>query len=114
MKQQNKQSEWREQWSMLQDNELFLFKDWIAPNTLESFRGLSILECGCGGGQHSAFVADYATHHTAVDLNTADLAKERNKQRTNVEFLEADIAKMRLNKQFDVVFSILLLLLEII
>jgi SAM-dependent methyltransferase len=106
MEQQVKQNEWHEQWSMLQDDELFLFQDWILPNTLESFRNLEILECGCGGGQHTAFVAEYAKHITAVDLNTADLAKERNSNKTNISFVEADIAKMDLGKQFDVVFSI--------
>ncbi len=106
MKEQVKQSEWHEQWSMLQDDELFLFKDWIYPNTIESFRNLELLECGCGGGQHTSFVAEYAKHHTAVDLNTTDLAKERNKNKANITFIEADIAKMNLNKEFDVVFSI--------
>lgn len=104
--QQKKQSEWHEQWSMLQDDELFLFKDWIYPVTLEDFRGKEVLECGCGGGQHTSYVAPYAKKHTAVDLNTADLAKERNKQFTNVEFVEADIAQMDLGRQFDFVFSI--------
>lgn len=106
MEQQVKQSEWHEQWSMLQDDELFLFKDWILPNTLESFKNLELLECGCGGGQHTAFVSEYAKHVTAVDLNTADLAKQRNSNKTNITFVEDDIGKMDLGKQFDVVFSI--------
>ncbi|MGZ3899386.1 MAG: class I SAM-dependent methyltransferase, partial [Bacteroidia bacterium] len=103
---QKKQNEWHEQWSMLQDDELFLFKDWIYPLTLEDFKGKESLECGCGGGQHTAFVAPYAKHHTAVDLNTPDIAKERNKDKTNITYVEADIAKMDLQKQFDIVFSI--------
>lgn len=106
MAQQNKQSEWHEQWSMVQDNELFLFKDWILPNTLESFSNKEILECGCGGGQHTNFVGKYARHLTAVDLNTIDIARNRNKDLQNIDFIEADIAKMDLKKQFDVVFSI--------
>jgi SAM-dependent methyltransferase len=64
------------------------------------------LECGCGGGQHTSFVAPYAKKMVAVDLNTADLAKERNKSLSNVEFVEADIAKMELGRKFDYVFSI--------
>lgn len=91
---------------MLQDEEQFLFKEWIEPNTLDDFRGKEILECGCGGGQHTLFVAPYAKHITAVDLNTTDIAKERNKQFDNVEFVEDDIATMNLGKQFDIVFSI--------
>jgi SAM-dependent methyltransferase len=103
---QNKQSEWHQQWSLLEDNELFLFNDWILPNTLEDFRGKDVLECGCGGGQHTSFVAPYARSLTAVDLNTTDIAKSRNKDAKNIEFIEADIANMDLAKQFDIVFSI--------
>src|SRR6185295_10883137 len=76
---QAKQSEWSEQWKMLQDDELFLFRDWIYPNTLGDFRGKTVLECGCGGGQHTSFVAPFAKSVTAVDLNTTDIARERNK-----------------------------------
>ncbi len=103
---QTKQSEWSEQWTLLQDNELFLFKDWILPNTLEDFSGKEVLECGCGGGQHTSFVAPYAKSVIAVDLNTADIAKEHNKNFSNIEFVEDDIAKMDLKKKFDIVFSI--------
>ena len=104
--QQKKQNEWHDQWSMLKDDELFLFKDWIYPVTLDDFKDKETLECGCGGGQHTSFVAPYVKHHTAIDLNTADIARERNKQFNNIEFAEADIATMNLNKQFDIVFSI--------
>ncbi len=103
---QVKQSEWHEQWSMLQDDEEFLFADWILPVKLEDFKGKTVLECGCGGGQHTSYVAPYASHHTAVDLNTPDLAQQRNKDRTNITYKEADIAKMDLGEQFDFVFSI--------
>lgn len=34
---QLKQSEWKEQWEIFRDNELFLFNDWVCPNTLEDF-----------------------------------------------------------------------------
>ncbi|MBI5815860.1 MAG: class I SAM-dependent methyltransferase [Nitrospinae bacterium] len=103
---QEKQDQWREQWTLLRDGELFLFKDWIHPHTLESFRGLDILECGCGGGQHTAFMAPFAKSVTAVDLNTAQLALERNAGASNVRFLDADIAEMDLGMRFDVVMSV--------
>lgn len=103
---QRKQNEWHEQWEMLRDDELFLFEDWIQPVTLDDFRGKTVLECGCGGGQHTSFIAPYATHITAIDLNTSDLARQRNANFTNIEFLEADIATMDLGREFDIVFSI--------
>jgi SAM-dependent methyltransferase len=103
---QAKQSEWHDEWRLLKDDELFLFKDWIYPITLEDFRGQDVLECGCGGGQHTSFVAPYVKSMVAVDLNAVDIAKERNKNLSNVEFVEADIATMNLGRQFDRVFSI--------
>jgi SAM-dependent methyltransferase len=106
MEQQKKQNEWLEQWKMLQDDELFLFKDWIAPVTLDEFRGKEVLECGCGGGQHTSFVSPYVSKIWAVDLNTTEVARERNRDNHNITFIEADIAKMDLGRQFDIVFSI--------
>lgn len=103
---QTKQNEWHDQWSRFQDNELFLFQDWIAPITLDHFKDKDVLECGCGGGQHTSFVATYAKSITAVDLNTADLALTRNKNADNVKFIEADIAEMTLNQQYDIVYCI--------
>lgn len=104
--QQAKQQEWSDQWTLLQDDELFLFKDWIEPNKIEDFQGKDVLECGCGGGQHTSFIAPYANSITAVDLNTTEIAKERNKKFSNIEFIESDIASMSLGKEFDIVFSI--------
>lgn len=51
---------------------------------------------GCGGGYHTSIVADLARTVTAVDLNTAELARSRNQECTNVEFVEADLATMNL------------------
>src|SRR5262245_36588876 len=96
-------SEWLEQWSMFRDDERFLFEEWIAPRTLEDVRGKDVLEGGCGGGQHTAMLAAVAGSVTAVDLNTADLARERNAGCSNVTFVEADLATMDLGHQFDVV-----------
>jgi len=103
---QEKQSEWAYQWTVLRDDELFLFQDWISPVTLEDFRDKDVLECGCGGGQHTSFVAPYAKHITAVDLNTTFIARDRTRHFTNITFLEADISEMDLPERFDIVFSI--------
>jgi SAM-dependent methyltransferase len=91
---------------MFQDEELYLFLDWIYPNTLEGFSDKDVLECGCGGGQHTSLMAPHAKRVTAVDLNTVDIASERNRRFRNVEVIEADIATMDLGRQFDIVLSI--------
>lgn len=103
---QQKQTEWHEQWQLFRDDEIFLFKEWIAPVVLEEFKGKSVLECGCGGGQHTSFIAPLAKMVTAVDLNTTDLARERNANAANIRFVEADIAAMDLKEQFDIAMSI--------
>ena len=83
-----------------------MFKDCIYPSTLEDFRGKCVLECGCGGGQHTSFISPYAKSVTAIDLNTIEIAKERNKNFNNISFIEGDIANIKLKKKFDIVFSI--------
>ncbi|MDD5680762.1 MAG: class I SAM-dependent methyltransferase [Candidatus Omnitrophica bacterium] len=103
---QIKQKEWQEQWELFRDEEMGLFADWIYPATLEDFKDKDVLECGCGGGQHTSFIAPYARHITAVDLNAVDIARERNRAFSNIEFIEADIADMDLKKQFDIVFAV--------
>ncbi|MBT6052576.1 MAG: class I SAM-dependent methyltransferase [Candidatus Scalindua sp.] len=100
------QNEWYEQWSIFDNKDLFLFEDWIFPATIEDFRDKTVLECGCGGGDHTAIVGQVAKSVTAVDLNTIELARERNRKLDNVTFLKADIATMALSEQFDVVFCI--------
>ena len=68
---QRGQQEWHYQWSRFRDDAEFLFREWIAPNTLESFEGLTVMEAGCGPGHHTRLVAPHSVHVTAVDLNTA-------------------------------------------
>jgi SAM-dependent methyltransferase len=106
MTSQIKHEEWNRQWTIFDDQELFLFKDWIAPYTLEDFKGKDVLECGCGGGQHTSFLAPLVKSIVAVDLNTVAIARERNKRFANVECIEGDIAAMDLARTFDIVFSI--------
>lgn len=103
---QVKQAQWLEQWQIFRDEELFLFADWIYPNRLEDFMGKMVLEAGCGGGQHTAFVAPLAGQVVAVDLNSIEVARERNSGFLNVEFVESDIAEIQLGANFDIVFSI--------
>ncbi|MDC1213965.1 class I SAM-dependent methyltransferase [Rhodospirillales bacterium] len=103
---QQKSTEWSDQWEMFQDDHHFLFLDWIKPLSLDVFKGKRVLECGCGGGHHTRIMASKATHVTAVDLNTVQIAKERCADLTNISFVEADLATMDLKDQFDIVVCI--------
>ncbi len=57
---QKKTIEWHSQWLRFGNDADFQFHEWIAPATLETFRGRDVLECGCGGGDHTFMVADLA------------------------------------------------------
>lgn len=103
---QRAQSEWVEQWSLFRDSERFLFEDWIYPLRLEDLKGKTVLECGCGGGQHTKFMAEQAQQVTAVDLNTTAIAASWNSEFQNVNFIEDDIASMNLDQKYDIVISI--------
>jgi 2-polyprenyl-3-methyl-5-hydroxy-6-metoxy-1,4-benzoquinol methylase len=103
---QVKQDQWAWQWNKLYDDNKWLFTEWIHPNTLEDFRGKTILDCGCGGGQHLQFVAPFAAEVTGVDLNALESAQKNTAELSNVKLVEGDIAAMNLGKQFDVVYSI--------
>ncbi|MBI2108375.1 hypothetical protein HYT54_04575, partial [Candidatus Woesearchaeota archaeon] len=48
----------------------------------------------------------YARSVLGIDLNTADIARQNNRHNKNVSVIEGDIAKIRLGKKFDVVYSI--------
>jgi SAM-dependent methyltransferase len=105
-KTQKKQFEWAWQWNKIYDNNKWLFKEWVYPNKLEDFKGKTVLDCGCGGGQHVNFVAPYCKTITGIDLNTPEIALRNTSKNKNVEILEGDIARIKLNKKFDIVYSI--------
>lgn len=97
---------WYWQWSRFSDENRELFERWIAPAKFSDFKQKDVLECGCGGGQHSAWMAEVAKSVTAVDLYTIDIAKKRNAHIKNITFIEDDISTIDLNRQFDIVISI--------
>lgn len=97
---------WYHQWSRYIDNEESLFFEWIAPATLEDFQDKEVLEVGCGGGAHTRLVSSVCRSIVAIDLETANLARERLKDRPNVRFVEADILRYSDATQYDVVFSV--------
>jgi len=102
---QKKQREWSWQWNKAYDDNTWLFKDWIFPNKIEDFKGKTVLDCGCGGGQHLNLLAPVCKEIWGVDLNTKEIA-EKNIKNKNVKVMDGDIAKLKLNKKFDVVYSI--------
>ena len=107
----NKRDNWSFQWDAFKNDEaffeddLFLFKQWIYPNTLEDFTGKTVLDCGYGRGQHLKMVAPYAKKAVGIDLNTVDVAREYLKD-DRIELLQGDLAQVSLPEKFDIVYSI--------
>ncbi|MBI4655342.1 MAG: class I SAM-dependent methyltransferase [Elusimicrobia bacterium] len=60
---------------------------------LEDFRNKTVVDLGCGSGQHIGFVAPYAEKIVGVDLNTADIAGRNTLSFLNIEIVETDIAE---------------------
>jgi SAM-dependent methyltransferase len=81
-----------------------LYHDWIYPNTYESFRGKEVLDAGSGPGIQVRFIAKYAKHVTAVDLEALQTTTDRTQDIADkVTYIADDIGIMDLGKQFDVV-----------
>jgi len=106
MNTQKKQNEWHWQWNKMYDDSLWLFTEWISPNKLEDFKDKEVLDCGCGGGQHLNFIAPYCKKAVGIDLNTPEIARRNTKENKNIEVIEGDIASIKLDKKFDIVYSI--------
>lgn len=103
---QQKQQQWAWQWDHMDYDNEWLFRDWIYPNTVESFRGKMVLDCGAGSGQHFSLVAPVASSVTAVDLNVSDSARKRQSALRNVILIEDDLATMQLGATFDIAYCI--------
>jgi len=103
---QKKQGEWHWQWNKFYDDNKWLFTEWIYPNKLSDFKNKTVLDCGCGGGQHLNFVSPYCKSVTGIDLNTPDIARKNNKHNKNVKVIGSDLASIKLRQKFDIVYSI--------
>jgi SAM-dependent methyltransferase len=97
---------WRYQWNTFEDASEMLFREWIFPNEIEDFGGKTVLDAGCGGGQHMRFIAPYATEVVGVDLHTAELAAGRCGDYRNITTQGGDLATIDLGRRFDIVYSI--------
>lgn len=103
---QKKQYAWQWQWSKYYDEDLWLFKDWIYPNKIEDFKSKTAVDCGCGAGTQLNFIAPYCKYALGIDLNTYKIAKRNTSHNKNLKVIEGDIAKIKLNKKFNIVYSI--------
>jgi 2-polyprenyl-3-methyl-5-hydroxy-6-metoxy-1,4-benzoquinol methylase len=107
-----RQPEWSRQWDLLHteaDQPPELFLEWIAPNTLERFRGARVLDAGCGGGHQATLVATVAREITAMDLNVSRACRDRLAAVRNARVYDGNLVTVtsaELGGPFDIVYSI--------
>jgi SAM-dependent methyltransferase len=83
---------------------LFLYHDWIFPNTQETFRGKDVLDAGSGPGVQIRMMGEVAKSVTAVDLEAIDVSSDKTRDLSSViTYVRDDIMNMDLGRQFDVV-----------
>lgn len=104
--QQPEQPEWLYQWTQYEAETAFLFFDWIHPRTLEDFRDKHVFDAGCGPGHHIRLAAPVARHVTGMDINTAEIARQKLADLDDVTILQGDIATHRPESPYDVVYCI--------
>lgn len=103
---QKKQDEWLWQWKHYTQSGEWLFNEWIWPSTRKDFTNKTVLDCGCGSGDHLIALAPVVKRGVGVDLNAASVARKRFQKYSNLEAIDADLATMKLKEQFDIVYSI--------
>lgn len=84
------------------------FLDWIAPVGPDDFAGKVTVELGCGMGRHATLAGRFgAAAHLAVDVSEAVfVAAELTADQPNVHVIRADLFRLPLRNDADLVFSV--------
>lgn len=98
---------WRKQHEIQHEalNEsLFLYWDWIYPNTKEIWRDRDVLDAGSGPGTQIRMMAEVAKSVTAVDLEAIDVSRSTTQDiKGKITYIQDDIGTMQLQQEFDVI-----------
>lgn len=85
------------------------FEDWLLPHSLETLRGKSVLELGCGNGSLLVHMARWKPSRiVGVDLGSSVEAARKNMQQTgfkNFEIVQSDLHDF-CDRGFDFVYCI--------
>jgi SAM-dependent methyltransferase len=84
------------------------FQDYFQGIDLETLRGKTVLDAGCGMGRHARQVSAYAGHLVAVDFSRAiDQAARNTSDVSNVDCVQGDLLALPLaDNSVDYVYSL--------
>ncbi|MBF0531653.1 MAG: class I SAM-dependent methyltransferase [Candidatus Omnitrophica bacterium] len=112
---QLKQNEWSVQWQNLRHDgcdqsgatQQHFLNFFLKPYDAGIFKNKVVLDAGCGGGDKLFFLSALARRVIGVDLNTQSVVAQRIQDQgcCNVEFIEADLAELKLPEQVDILIS---------
>jgi SAM-dependent methyltransferase len=98
---------WRKQHEVQYDDlntALFLYYDWIFPNSPETWRDKEVLDAGSGPGVQIRMMAEVARSVVAVDLEAISVSEQTTSDlRDRITYVCDDISTMDLGRKFDVV-----------
>lgn len=97
---------WNYQWSRLDNCDAQIFSDWLHPTTVEDYRGLRVLDAGCGKGSYTRLVAGCADRVVGLDKHSIPAARENVGDVGNIDLIEGDLETFEDAQKFDAIFSV--------
>ena len=85
-----------------------IVNDFKIKNKDKPFKGLNILDIGCGGGLLSEPMARLGADVTAIDASKKNIEVAKHhlkKSKLNVKYLNTSPEKLRTNKKFDIILN---------
>jgi len=73
---------------------------------LHSISNPTILDVGCGSGEHLNQLVKYGIKCTGIDSSAEMLAVAKKRSSTKIDFIESDIRDFNAYQQFDLIFSL--------
>ncbi len=84
------------------------FLDWVKPLGPADFAGAVVLDAGCGMGRFAEIAASFGARAVVgVDLSeSVEVAQQMARERDNVHVVQADLLRLPLRPQFDLVYTL--------
>ncbi len=99
------------QWTMFKEMYSFYkeeFLNWVYPLKEDDFKGKKVLDAGCGMARFLYYAAEFgAEEAVGVDISSSvDTAYRTVKNKPNAHVIQADLANLPFDREFDLFYSI--------